>query len=185
MHNAAQLLVFVAAGLTASAADFYPDVLPVLQKHCQSCHEAGDIGPMPLTSYSEVRPWASAIREAVKLKKMPPWFVESASGPIANDPRLSEAEVRTIDEWVSAGAPEGKRPKSSPHKAAPPEAFSADLSVATPHPFRVPGNSVIDYQYFVVRLPFTYDRWIRGVEVRPSDRSVVHHAVIFIRPPGS
>src|SRR5947209_6352759 len=61
-----------AAYCASAGASFNANILPILQKHCQSCHRPGEIGPMSLVNYRDVRPWASAIREAVKLRKMPP-----------------------------------------------------------------------------------------------------------------
>lgn len=175
-----------AAQAASSDAEFYRDVLPILQRRCVSCHSAGEAAPMALGSYSEVRPWAAAIRETVKRRKMPPWFADGTSTlKFANDPRLPDSEIAVIDQWVEAGALEGKRPKRVAAVEPAGSGFSADMSVTVPAPFPVPANATIDYQYFVLRLPFTYDRWVNGVEIRPSDRSVVHHAVAFIRPPGS
>ena len=82
----ASLTVFSAA--TADPT-FYRDVLPILQKNCQGCHRPGEIGPMPLESYQQVRPWAKAIREAVLTKKMPPWFADPHAGKFANDRSLA------------------------------------------------------------------------------------------------
>ena len=36
-------------------------IAPILQRSCENCHRPGGGGPMPLTSYEEVRPWARAI----------------------------------------------------------------------------------------------------------------------------
>src|SRR5262245_25861356 len=119
-----------------SAPSFYKDILPILRDRCQSCHTTGDIGPMALSTYAEVRPWASAIREAVKLRKMPPWFADPAYGQFANDPRLSPAEVSMIDAWVRGGALEGRKPKDFQSIGnQEPKAFSADLVLAAPSPF--------------------------------------------------
>ena len=62
------------AGETASSVPvtFDKDVLPVLQKNCQSCHRPGQVAPMSFLSYAEVRPWAKAMKVAVLSKKMPP-----------------------------------------------------------------------------------------------------------------
>ncbi len=181
-------LALAGAGALAAAEsgpEFYRDVLPILQRRCQACHRAGEAAPMSLTTYQEVRPWAAAIRESVKLRKMPPWFADLSSAlHFSNDPRLSAAELAVLDSWVSAGVPEGKRPRSLP-RFTEPDALSSDLTVAMPAPFRVQANATIEYQYFILRLPFTYDRWVSGVEIRPSDRSVVHHAVAYVRPPSS
>src|SRR5262245_56154649 len=67
---------------------FYKDVLPILQKNCQSCHRPGQIGPMSLLSYKEARPWTKAIKAAVLSKKMPPWFADSQYGHFNNDRSL-------------------------------------------------------------------------------------------------
>src|ERR1700722_16125979 len=37
---------------------FYKDVLPILQKHCQSCHRSGEPAPMPLMTYAEARKYS-------------------------------------------------------------------------------------------------------------------------------
>ena len=41
------------------------DVAPILFENCASCHRPGEIAPMSLHTYDEVRPWAKAIREKV------------------------------------------------------------------------------------------------------------------------
>jgi hypothetical protein len=92
MKSLAILLISGAGLRTADArgVTFYRDVLPILQERCQSCHRAGEIGPMPLGSYTEVRPWAKAVRQAVVTRKMPPWNAEganSATTPRSRRPR--------------------------------------------------------------------------------------------------
>ena len=46
----------------APSVTFHKDVEPILQQHCQECHRPGEIGPMPLLSYDQARPWAKAIK---------------------------------------------------------------------------------------------------------------------------
>jgi hypothetical protein len=174
------------SGPPLPAVTFYDHVLPVLQKHCQSCHRPGEIGPMPLVSYKDVRPWAAAIREAVTLRRMPPWFADPKHGAFANDPRLSDDEIKLINLWAESGAPEGRSPADGGRAVEVTRApMSADFIVTVPVPIHIPANAVIDYQYVVLPLPFTSDRWVRSVEIRPSDRSVVHHAVLYVREPRS
>ena len=60
----------------AESATFNKDVLPILQKNCQSCHRPGQIAPMSLLTYENVRPWAKAMKVAVVSRKMPPWFAD-------------------------------------------------------------------------------------------------------------
>src|SRR5260370_40402590 len=103
------------AGSLVVAADvtFNKDVLPILQKNCQSCHRPGEIGPSSFLTYQSTRPWAQAIKEAVLTKKMPPWFADPRFGHFANDRRLTEADIKTLVAWVDAGAAEGD-PKDMP-----------------------------------------------------------------------
>src|SRR4051812_24924764 len=67
--------LFLSAATLLAAPDptFTKDVLPILQARCQECHRPGEIGPMPLLNYQQARPWAAAIKESVRLRKMPPW----------------------------------------------------------------------------------------------------------------
>src|SRR5277367_6296836 len=97
-------LVSLAASLPAIAgAEFYKDVLPILQNRCQECHRPGEIAPMHFLSFQDTRPWAKAIREAVVTRKMPPWFADPHFGRFSNDAALPESAIQTISEWVDAG----------------------------------------------------------------------------------
>jgi hypothetical protein len=51
---------------------FTKDVAPILYAKCATCHHAGEMAPMSLISYTEVRPWARLIRERVVSREMPP-----------------------------------------------------------------------------------------------------------------
>lgn len=137
---------------------------------------------MPLLTYSDARPWAQAIRESVTLRKMPPWFADPKFGKFANDPSLTPEEIATIQAWADGGAPEGTPAGAKPsleRKANP------DLVIGMEKPFRIAAGAVVEYQYFVLPVGLKEDRWVQAVEIRPSDRSVVHHAVLYVREPGS
>src|SRR5580700_7405157 len=116
------LLILLISGAVLSAADaqsvtFYRDVLPILQERCQGCHRAGEIGPMPLSSYTEVRPWAKAIRQAVISRKMPPWNAEGSRDKFRNDPSLSQAEIDKLTAWIDGGVPEGSVKDAPPARS--------------------------------------------------------------------
>src|SRR2546423_10031307 len=96
----------VAADLSSSVT-FNKDVLPILQKNCQSCHRPGQIAPMSLISYKDARPWAKAIKAAVTLKKMPPWFADPKYGHFTNDRSLKQSEIDTLAKWADTGVTEG------------------------------------------------------------------------------
>src|ERR1700687_962570 len=95
------------AGEPSSRVTFTKDVLPVLQKNCQTCHRPGQVAPMSLLTYKDVRPWAKAIKAAVATRKMPPWFADPQFGHFLNDRSLQQSEIESIAKWADSGAPEG------------------------------------------------------------------------------
>src|ERR1017187_7144266 len=68
------------APLVGISPTFYRDVLPVVQQHCQVCHRRGEIAPMPLMTYRQVRPYARAIERVTSQRIMPPWFADPRFG---------------------------------------------------------------------------------------------------------
>jgi hypothetical protein len=94
-------LALFAAATTATAQDqvtFAKDVAPILQRACQNCHRPGNIGPMSLLTYQEVRPWARSIKQQVMMRNMPPWFQDRAVGiqKFKDDPSLTDQEIAVI-----------------------------------------------------------------------------------------
>ena len=169
------------------APTFYKDVLPILQNHCQTCHRPGEAAPMSLLTYKDARPWAKAMREAVLLKKMPPWYADPRYGKFHNDRSLPQRDIDTLVAWAESGAAEGDA-KDAPPRAEFPEGWSAgtpDLVLEMPEEFHIPASGTIPYQHFVIPTHFTEAKWVRIAELRPGNRALVHHALIFVRPPGS
>src|SRR5512145_2971384 len=115
-------LLVPASGSPAAAQQvtFAKDVAPIFQKNCQNCHQSGAIGPMSLTTFEEVRPWARAIKAAVVAGIMPPYRYDRDVGiqKLKNDLRLSLQEIQTIARWVDNGAPLG-----NPADLPPPVTF--------------------------------------------------------------
>jgi mono/diheme cytochrome c family protein len=106
---------------------FHKDVLPILQNRCQGCHRPGEAAPMAFLTYSDTRPWASAIRQAVQTGKMPPWHADPAYGHFLNDRRLSQMEKDTLVEWTKTGAKEG-----DPTLAPLPRQFTQRWTIGQP-----------------------------------------------------
>lgn len=186
MAGMALLAAAALAADTQSTPTFNRDILPILQSNCQSCHRPGEIGPMPLLTYPGTRPWAKSIKNAVVTRRMPPWFADPKYGHFANDRRLSDADISKISAWVDAGAPEGDaKDKPAPLTWTEGWNIKPDVVIAMPKPYKVPATGVIEYTYFVIPSPFKQDTWVLDGEVRPGNRSVVHHASVHVRPPGS
>jgi hypothetical protein len=170
-----------------SAQTFYRDVLPILQRRCQGCHRAGEIGPMPLVTYDQVRPLAPVVADSARQRRMPPWFADASIGHFSNDPSLSLDEIKTLESWAASNAPAG-----NPRDAPPPRVWirgwnipAPDRIVQMPKPVPIPADGDVEYTYEIVPTGFTEGKWVRMSEIRPTSRENVHHAVVYIRPPDS
>ena len=172
IHAIASVIGAFAAGLSILAVPalgqdikpvvtFNKDVLPILQKNCQSCHRPGQIGPFSMLSYKDSRPWAKAMKTAVTARTMPPWFADARYGHFINDRSLKQVEIDTIAAWVDSGAAEGNA-KDAPAPTEWPAAgwrVPPDVVVELP-PFQVPARGVLDWMTLVVPAPFKEDTWI-------------------------
>src|SRR5258707_15232088 len=94
---------------SASSVTFTRDIAPILQRACQNCHRPGQMAPMSLLTYQDVRPWVRSIKQRVVAREMPPWGIDPHIGlqSFKNDPTLRQDEIQTIVKWVDAGAPQG------------------------------------------------------------------------------
>ncbi len=173
------------ATVPAKTLTFSKDVAPVFYKNCVSCHRPGEVAPFSLLSYKEARPWVKSIREKVTQRVMPPWHADAHYGPFRNDRRLSDQDVATIAAWVDGGAKEGD-PKDlppAPEMAGGWHIGQPDAVYSIPVEYDVPASGVVEYQYFTVPTNFKEDRWLQSAEIRFGDRSVVHHAIVFVHDP--
>jgi hypothetical protein len=178
----ALFLVFTLSAHSANIT-FNRDVLPIFQAKCQSCHRPGEVAPMSLLTYEASRPWAKAIKSAVLTRKMPPWSADPRYGHFANDPSLTPAEIRILSDWADAGAPEGDtKDQPTPIQWPGGWAIQPDVIVSLPHPIPVPAKGVVEIMEITIPTGFTRDTWVTSIEIRPGNRSVVHHADVFIVP---
>ena len=162
-------------------------VADVLKRNCLECHRTGDIGPFSMESYDEVTGWADTMQETIDNGRMPPWHAEPGHRPLANERRMSDADRQTFRDWLKNGMPKGDDSASAislpevrewQMEKAPDAQF-----VMREQPFTVPAEGTVDYQYFVIDPGLKEDKWVKAAQIIPGNRSVVHHAIAFIRPP--
>jgi len=166
----------VLAAAPSSTVTFAKDVLPILEKNCQSCHRPGQVAPMSLLSYQDARPWAKAIKAAVTTRKMPPWFANPNYGHFANDRSLQQSEIDTLVKWVDTGAAPGD-PQDAPAPVQWPTGgwgIQPEIVMDLP-PHDVPAKGVLEWELIALPAPFKEDTWITSMEILPGDMSVVHH----------
>jgi hypothetical protein len=164
---------------------FSRDVAPILYKNCVTCHRAGEIAPMSLITYREVRPWARGIRQAIARGVMPPWHADAPAGTFENERRLSDTEKDVIVRWVAAGAPQGD-PSDLPPVPQFPDGWQIgkpDIVFEMAEEYAVPASGTIEYEYFYIPTNFTEAKWLQAIEVRPGNRGLVHHVLAFYQAP--
>ena len=164
---------------------FSKDIAPILYKNCVACHRPGEIAPMSLITYKEVRPWAKAIREKVASRVMPPWHPDPQFGKWENDRRMTQKEVDAVVAWVDSGAAEGnaKDLPPMPKLASGWQIGEPDIVFQMPTEFTVPAEGAVPYQHFTVATNFKEDRYVQALEARAGNLSVVHHIVMYARDP--
>ena len=172
-----------AAAGNADEVTFTKDVLPILQRSCQSCHRPGTAAPMSLLTYEDTRPWARAIKERVVQRQMPPWHLDRSIGTYLDDPSLSDEEIVTIAAWADNGAPRG-----NPEDAPPPLKLAAldkwafgepDLIVSMKHGFALPAEGPDMFPSEIVDSHLTEDRYMKWVQVLTTAACCVHHEHVY------
>jgi hypothetical protein len=163
------------------SVSFNKDVLPILQRDCQVCHRTGEAAPMSFLTYESTRPWAKAIKQAVTTRKMPPWFADPTYGSFRNDASLTTQEIAILSAWADNGAPEGNAAdKPKPVQWADGWRTNPDVILSIPEVHHIPAKGSGEIKTFMVPNPFQQDTWVRSIEVRPGNASVVHHVMVQI-----
>jgi hypothetical protein len=166
---------------------FANQVSRVLQRNCVECHRTGEIGPFSLETYEESIGWADMMLEVIEEKRMPPWHADASVGKFSNSRNMSDEDKQILVDWVAQGTPMGDvselpEPIETVFGWRLPRKPDRVVEMS-PRPYEIPADETVEYQYFVVDPKFTEDRWVSAAEVVPGNRSVVHHCIVFIRPP--
>ena len=181
-----------ADGTAKAVPTFAKDIAPILYENCTSCHRPGDIAPMSLITYRDTRPWARAIKDTVLAGEMPPWLADphNSSGTFRDERILDQATIDTLVAWVDGGAPRGEGdlpalpdfPENWTYKDGEP-----DYVFELPVEYEIAAEGQEEYLDFYVAIPWEEDRFAEVIELRPSNRSVVHHAGAYVvdLPPGT
>ena len=181
-------MIVAALAVAAATVTYSRDVAPLINDRCVQCHHVGGSAPFSLQTYDDVKRHASQIASVTARRYMPPWKADPADGPFVGQHPLSDAEIATIAQWVQAGAPEGDA-----RNVPPPRQFTddwelgtPDLVVTLPEPYTLQADGTDVFRIFVIPVPLSKTRYVRGLEFRPGNARVVHHANIRVdRTPAS
>src|SRR5262245_16462234 len=173
-----------ASGKTTALVTFSKDVAPIFYAKCANCHRAGEMAPMSLVNYKDVRPWAKSIREKVTSREMPPWYADPNHGQFVNDPRLTDQQIATIQAWVEGGAKEGDAKDLPPAPKFVDTGWKfgqPDVVLSMTEDYSVPADGTVPYKYYAVPTGFTEDKYVQFAEIKRGERSVVHHVIVSVR----
>ena len=175
------------AGLTPT---FNKDIAPIVFNNCANCHRPGQVAPMSLTSYRQVRPWARAIKAKVVEGTMPPWYADPRYGEFVNDRSLAPEQVKMITAWVDGGAPEGGAPLTAvmpdfEDSWTHPSGRPPDIVISMAEAFMVPAEGELPgftiYQDLPAELK-TKAHFVEAIQLLPGTLSVVHHMSFGVAP---
>jgi Tfp pilus assembly protein PilF/mono/diheme cytochrome c family protein len=188
-------LVAAAAGLTAVLAPtesepasfeqqvtFNRDIAPILFRNCAACHHSGGAGPFSLLTYQDAKQHGRQIAAVTRTRLMPPWLPEPGNLKFADELRLSDQEIATIQEWVQQGAVEGSLSDlpARPEFAEGWELGKPDLVLTARKPFVLPASGADQYWNFILPVPISQTRWLKSIEIRPGQKHLVHHANVLV-----
>ena len=172
----------------AQSVNWSEHIAPIIYKHCTTCHRPGEIAPFSLTNYQEAVSWGNMIQYATEIRYMPPWKAATDYGrDYLGENTLSEAEINAIKDWVNGGMPRGNAALEPPTPVFPSgsQVGEPDLVVSFAKTHMHPGNDKDEYRFFVIPTGLTQGKDLVGLEMRPGNKKVVHHALVWADSTGS
>jgi mono/diheme cytochrome c family protein len=163
-----------------SLYDFNSDVAPIIYKHCTSCHRPGEAGPFPLLTYQDVKKRAAQIADVTRRHVMPPWLPAHGSGIFSDDQTLSNEDIQIISSWVKSGSPEGAGSVTPPQLSEGWQLGPPDLIVEASNSYTLRPSGPDVYWNFILTPDMKTTRYVRGIEIRPGAKTVVHHANLYV-----
>jgi hypothetical protein len=166
---------------TAAVPSYTADIAPILADNCATCHREGGIAPFAMDSHTMVQGWSPMIREVLMTKRMPPGQIDGHIGEFINDRLITDEEVRNVIAWADAGAPKDGDTDPLAELSWSTSKWSLsdvpDLVIKVPSQ-QVPATGVLEYRDVAVTIDLDgKDRWLRGSEYIPGDRTVLHHTI--------
>ncbi len=179
------LLLFL-ANANAQAPTWSEHILPILQKNCAPCHRPNGGAPFPLLTCEDASARATFIAHLAAQRIMPPWYADPGFRTFHNQRILTDAEIETLRLWAEAGAPCGKRKKKAKiSEAAFAQKFPApDLTLRMTKEFTIPGDNSEQFRIFVIPTEVEKERFVRGIEFRPGNLQMAHHARLMLDTTG-
>ena len=95
-------------------------------------------------------------------------------------------QIALIKDWAKAGAPEGD-PSLKPKPPKFTDGWQGgqpDQVLTIPAKYSLSADGPDQYRCFVVPMGLDHDVYVDGIEFRPENRRIVHHALVFLDASG-
>ncbi|MFM1801605.1 MAG: hypothetical protein RJA81_957 [Planctomycetota bacterium] len=175
-----------------SEITYHNRISRIIQNNCLECHRQDGLAPFSLETYDDVKAHRGMMRREVARGQMPPWFAAPLSSPShpgwSNNRSLSVKDKTDLMTWLESDLTEGNindAPLPRPTADSNWQIGKPDLVLQLPAPIAIPAQGKVPYQFRTVATELKEDVWVQALEIRPTDRSVVHHALVFVSPPQS
>ena len=162
-----------------STVTFATDVEPIIRAQCAGCHRPQGDAPVSLETLDEVRRRASTIVSVTRSRYMPPWKPVQGFGDFQHARRLTDRQIATIERWVNSGMSDTSATVRQ-NDPTPREWPLGQPDVVIDLPaYTLKADGGDEFRNFVIPVPTTTSRFVRGLQFRPNSRAV-HHANIRI-----
>ncbi len=158
------------------------DVVPILEKHCVVCHYTDGPAPWAMTDYKKITTWSKMMREALRVKRMPPPSADPYYGEYLNNNYLKADELRTLIHWIESQCPkeESEDPIPAIEKARAKNQWpygEPDIILTAKNIQHLPATGVPHWQFNFSKETIPKDLWAKAIVYKPSTKRTIHHAL--------
>jgi hypothetical protein len=166
----------------AQIENYNSNIKPIIQKHCENCHNKNSIGAMPFTNYKEVAAYGKMIQYVTERKIMPPWKADSKFSHLENYNSLDDNEITTIKNWVNNGMPSGKQLEKQTIISSKKNYtnIKTDLVIAMKKGVTIEGNYLSTSRVYVLPTNLKKDAIIDAIEFVPGNRKIIKSCTVSI-----
>jgi hypothetical protein len=161
---------------------WHKDVAPIIERKCATCHEPGGVGPFSLLTLDDWKAVEPMALDAIRTKRMPPFPARADCAEYAPTQAMSDEQRAVIEQWITEGKNEGKPTDFASLPGAADRLTRVDVSLPMKEAF-TPTTAPDEYRCFLIDWPYDVPKYITGYELRPGQKSQVHHADIFFLNP--
>ncbi len=170
------------AACKPSVPTYHEHVAPLLETHCQRCHQRGAVAPLLTFSTAEdAARQARMLKQSVRTRSMPPWGADNTG--LCNTWKdahwLSDEEISIVVRWANGGAPAGDISRAR-HRPPPPVPALREVSVVLDTGAEYTATlGQGSYRCFIVDPKLERDRWLTALQMRATEPRAVRHVALF------